>query len=163
MSLMELFSRGNSGNSPIIAAVTATAPDTYSGNSSNSGNSRIAVTETKNKNISVTLSVTDHQRILDWLALIGETDQETIAEMLDMCRNDPETLRYFLRRADEAVSYWQPVPITITCRLCQHFRCFNKHGGGAGHCSVGVWSVGHCRWADTMHQCENYKLNRIKA
>ena len=51
----------------------------------------------------------------------------------------------------------------VTCRNCTHFKSFNKHGGGAGHCSARVHTAGYCRWADTIHQCENYKLNRIEA
>lgn len=43
--------------------------------------------------------------------------------------------------------------ITVTCRACQYFQSFNKHGGGAGVCGVGVQSPSACWWADTVHQC----------
>lgn len=38
---------------------------------------------------------------LAWLASIGETNKEIIAETIYRCRDDPETLAYFLRRASE--------------------------------------------------------------
>ncbi|MDP1657859.1 MAG: hypothetical protein Q8L73_00730 [Methylotenera sp.] len=50
------------------------------------------------------LSAADQQKILDWLAYIEEEDQDTIAETLSRCRNDAETLAYFLQRADGIAS-----------------------------------------------------------
>ena len=41
------------------------------------------------------------ERILDWLATIGETDQQTISEVIELCRADGVRREYFLRRADE--------------------------------------------------------------
>ena len=42
----------------------------------------------------------DHQKILNWLASIGEDDQGMIDETIDRCKADPEALSYFLQRAD---------------------------------------------------------------
>lgn len=41
-----------------------------------------------------------YQKIINWLASIGEEDQETIAETIDRCKADPDTLSYFSQRAD---------------------------------------------------------------
>lgn len=40
--------------------------------------------------------------IVRWLAAIGETDQETIDEVLAACRRDSEVRAYFLGRARNA-------------------------------------------------------------
>ncbi|WP_442497659.1 hypothetical protein [Methylobacter sp. sgz302048] len=42
----------------------------------------------------------EEQKILDWLASIGETDPEIIEDTLNRCRADSEALEYFLRRAN---------------------------------------------------------------
>ncbi len=41
-----------------------------------------------------------YQKIINWLASIGETEQETIDETIDRCKADPDTLSYFLQRAE---------------------------------------------------------------
>lgn len=41
------------------------------------------------------------QKILDWLAHIGETDLDIIEDTLTRSRNDPDARAYFLCRADE--------------------------------------------------------------
>jgi hypothetical protein len=41
------------------------------------------------------------QRILNWLAYIGETDSAIIEDTMNRCRADQETLKYFLHRAKE--------------------------------------------------------------
>jgi hypothetical protein len=41
------------------------------------------------------------QRVLNWLAYIGETDPAIIEDTLNRCRADQETLKYFLHRANE--------------------------------------------------------------
>jgi hypothetical protein len=50
------------------------------------------------------LSAVDQQKILAWLAHIGEEEPEMISETLDRCRSDAEALAYFLLRAEEAIS-----------------------------------------------------------
>ncbi len=42
----------------------------------------------------------DQQKIINWLASIGEDDQGMIDETIDRCKADPETLSYYLQRAD---------------------------------------------------------------
>ncbi|WP_031437025.1 hypothetical protein [Methylobacter tundripaludum] len=41
-----------------------------------------------------------YQKITNWLASIGEEDQTIIDETIDRCKAEPETLSYFLQRAD---------------------------------------------------------------
>jgi len=41
-----------------------------------------------------------YQKIINWLASIGETEQAIIEETIDRCKTDPDTLSYFLQRAD---------------------------------------------------------------
>ena len=47
------------------------------------------------------INIDDRQRIINWLASIGEDDQEMIKETIDRCKADPETLAYFCQRANE--------------------------------------------------------------
>jgi len=46
----------------------------------------------------------------------------------------------------------------ITCKACCHFQSYNNHGGGAGACSAGVQPFGACWWADSVHECDQFKL-----
>jgi hypothetical protein len=41
-----------------------------------------------------------YRKIINWLASIGETEQEMIDETIDRCKADPDTLSYFVQRAD---------------------------------------------------------------
>jgi hypothetical protein len=41
-----------------------------------------------------------YQKIINWLASIGEEDKSIIDETIDRCKADPDTLSYFLQRAD---------------------------------------------------------------
>lgn len=43
----------------------------------------------------------DEKKVLSWLSYIGETDQEIIEDTLRRCREDRETMEYFLNRAEE--------------------------------------------------------------
>ncbi|MDD5579042.1 MAG: hypothetical protein PHY16_07140 [Methylobacter sp.] len=101
------------------------------------------------------LSANDEAVILNWLAHISETDPETIAETLDCCHADAETLAYFLGRAKET-----PAPV-ITCGDCQHFECFNAHGRGAGACNADIKASGVCLWSDTPHLCDQFMQKTI--
>ncbi|MGB0128639.1 MAG: hypothetical protein WBP72_13460 [Rhodocyclaceae bacterium] len=39
-------------------------------------------------------------KIMEWLASIGEHDAEQIAYVMDSCRSDPKARAYFIRRAE---------------------------------------------------------------
>jgi len=51
---------------------------------------------------SASMTGDEGQTILAWLARIGETDADTISEVLTGCRSDAEVRDYFIRRAGEA-------------------------------------------------------------
>lgn len=44
---------------------------------------------------------TDRQKVLDWLARIGETDEACINEVLEQCKTDPDARRYYVMRSKE--------------------------------------------------------------
>ena len=101
-----------------------------------------------------TLSVTNHQRLLDYLAATGEHDQA----MIDALQANADKLAWVLQGADKILTtQMQPRLPMITCRTCSHFRSYYKHGGGAGRCAVGMQPSGVCWWADTEHECLRYK------
>jgi hypothetical protein len=104
-----------------------------------------------------TLSETGRQKVLFYLDSIGETDQALIDELLERCRTDREALAWVLSWADKVREKPHRSPAWVTCRSCTHFKSFNKHGGGAGLCGVGVWTAGICRWSDDNHQCNKYQ------
>ena len=57
------------------------------------------------------VDVLAEDEILGWLAWIGETDEDVVAEVLTACRRDPEVKDYFLSRAREQCgSALKPAP-----------------------------------------------------
>lgn len=46
-------------------------------------------------------SLSDLQKVNEWLDRIGETDQECRNEVIDQCRNDKEAMDYYLSRYAE--------------------------------------------------------------
>lgn len=42
-----------------------------------------------------------YQKIITWLASIGETDQSIIDETIDRCRSDIDAIAYFIQRAND--------------------------------------------------------------
>lgn len=59
------------------------------------------ICDTANEEQTEFATVEQQAAIRAWLAHIEETDPDTIAEVMDKCRVDPETLAYFTWRADE--------------------------------------------------------------
>jgi hypothetical protein len=41
-----------------------------------------------------------YQKIINWLNSIGENNPEIVKETVDRCKADPDTLSYFVQRAD---------------------------------------------------------------
>ncbi|MGZ8943012.1 MAG: hypothetical protein ACXW00_09620 [Methylobacter sp.] len=60
----------------------------------------------------------DRQKILAWLAHIGETDQAVIDDVLHYCASNPEALAYYLKRAGEV----PPPDDRHHCRECLNLR-----------------------------------------
>lgn len=46
----------------------------------------------------------ERKTILDWLASIGETSPDCMADAINLCQSDPEARRYFLARATASLS-----------------------------------------------------------
>jgi hypothetical protein len=111
-------------------------------------------TKVETKCINYKLSAVDQQKLLDYMDIIGETDESVIDALLTKCAQDAEALAWALNWADKLLSVNKRSKTqTVTCRGCKNFKSLNAHGGGAGRCSIGVWSAGYLRWADDVHQC----------
>ncbi|WP_432741734.1 hypothetical protein ABXJ76_15560 [Methylobacter sp. G7] len=54
----------------------------------------------KSHKAEIITELSTYQKIINWLASIGEDDQEMIDEIIDRCKADPETLSYFLQRSN---------------------------------------------------------------
>lgn len=53
------------------------------------------------ENLNENIGKTDRQKVLDWLASIGETDQACIDEVLEQCKTDPDARKYYVMRSEE--------------------------------------------------------------
>lgn len=63
------------------------------------------------------LSKFNRQKLLDYLAAIGETNQEMIDELLTECQHNPDILAWALQWADNILSLQQkPKPVTFDDR-----------------------------------------------
>lgn len=115
-------------------------------------------TETKAKSDKQSLLPAHRKKLLDYMAAIDETDPAMIEELLTECAKNPEALAWALGWADKLLAKQkQSEQQSVTCRHCEHFRCFNAHGGGAGACGVGVMPMGACHWSETAHDCDQYQ------
>ncbi len=54
----------------------------------------------KSHKAEIITELSTYQKIINWLASIDETNPEIIAETIDRCKIEPETLSYFLQRAN---------------------------------------------------------------
>ena len=54
----------------------------------------------KSHKAEIITELSTYQKIINWLASIGEDDQEIIGETIQSCKTDPDTLSYFLQRAE---------------------------------------------------------------
>lgn len=54
----------------------------------------------KSRKAEIITELSTYQKITNWLASIGEDDQEIIEETIDRCKIVSDTLNYFLQRAD---------------------------------------------------------------
>jgi hypothetical protein len=106
------------------------------------------------------LPESDKQKISAWVRSLGgseETILEETAQTLGQCRNDPEALVYYLRRAADVLprppkQEAQPV----TCHACNNFTPHHAHGKGTGTCTAGVMPSGVCHWHDAQHTCNQF-------
>ena len=99
----------------------------------------------------------DQQKLLDYMAIIGETDRALIDELLNKCASDADYLKWALDWANKLLSpNRRPKRQIVTCRSCRYFKCLNAHGGGAGRCGIGARSSDYWIWSDDPHQCDRY-------
>jgi hypothetical protein len=54
----------------------------------------------KSHKAEILTELSSYQKIINWLASIGEDDPEIIDETIQSCKTDPDTLSYFLQRAN---------------------------------------------------------------
>lgn len=103
------------------------------------------------------LSTEEESSIRAWLAHIKETDQATIAEVVDECRNDWKARRYFLKRSEEV-----PEPVTLnhlnTCGECVHFERITEpfRHPHLGHCAKGEPEAIAGLWDTDRRYCERF-------
>ena len=86
-----------------------------------------------------------------------EKQAEKLHESCTVIPAIPETINSKLAELAEPFEYENAVieekPALIKCGDCLHFKCFNQHGRGAGHCLVGG---DYGLWSETPHQCEKF-------
>lgn len=95
-------------------------------------------------------------RIRAWLQHIGESDDD-IAEVLGLCRTDPEALDYYLKRSDELAPSLIP---TVRCADCTH-RQPTDHPALVA-CAAGVQGIGVLGlwWVTDPHPCNHFKSEK---
>lgn len=54
----------------------------------------------KSHKAEIITELSTYQKIVNWLASIGEYDQSIIDQAIGRCKADPDTLSYFLQRAN---------------------------------------------------------------
>lgn len=100
--------------------------------------------------------------ILAWLAAIEETDQATIAEVIERCKRDADARDYFTGRA--AAELPKPEPFPDDRRCCS--QCLNLRGRVCTIAKPGGLvsaNLGYRPAADTLQRCAAYLLNATDA
>ena len=100
------------------------------------------------------MTATEEMAIRAWLALIGEIDHVTIAEVIDGCQRDTATRRYFVGR----VAAELPKPTVRaddrrTCDQCANLIARRCHAGKRGEI---VASRDYEPIRDLLRRCEGY-------
>lgn len=104
---------------------------------------------------SASLTASEEKAIRAWLALIGEIDPETIAEVIGRCRRIANVRDYFIGRA--AVELPRPDPFPDDRRACM--QCLNLRGRACTIAKPGgrvSANVGYQPPADTLQRCTGY-------
>ncbi len=91
---------GISNGMPVTSATDATQDK--GGDSTVAKVATVAVANSPESEVEC-FSATYRQDVINWLALSGETDHETIEDVLSRCESDPEARAYFLMRVNEAL------------------------------------------------------------
>jgi hypothetical protein len=96
----------------------------------------------------------DLSRIREWCVRIGETDEDAIAEVLDLCRTDPEARAYYLCRATET----EPGAAgAVRCADCK--RKVSTEHPVLTLCGAGIQAPGACGmwWSTAAHVCSDFE------
>jgi hypothetical protein len=99
------------------------------------------------------LLLDEESSIRAWLAHIEETDPTVITEVLDRCRDDLNTRRYFLKRFEEVPETVFPIK-RITCGNCTHFERINHQN--LGHCAKGEREAIAGLWDTSNRSCKSH-------
>jgi phage tail sheath protein FI len=54
----------------------------------------------KSHKAEIITELSTYRKVINWLASIGEAEQAIIDETIERCKTDPDTLSYFLQRAN---------------------------------------------------------------
>jgi hypothetical protein len=101
------------------------------------------------------------QKLLDYMAHIGETYDDMIKEYLTECENNPLILQHQLEFiAAEMESKAPAIEKMVRCGDCLHWQPINQHGRGAGHCAAGVYPMGGCHWSETHKLCASFEVKK---
>lgn len=101
----------------------------------------------------VELSADEDATIRAWLAHIGETDPDIIAEVLAQCSTDAEASRYFLQRAEELPK----APIICERVCCQDCAFFHRiDHPNLGHCAENQPEAIAGLWDSDRRYCEHF-------
>jgi len=99
-------------------------------------------------------SLNDEEKIRAWFAYIEETDQTTVKEMLDMCRDNLDTRRQFLKWSNELLDT-DSIIQQVTCNDCRHFKRINY--SHLGHCEKGEPEAIAGLWGTDRRSCDQYQ------
>ena len=102
-----------------------------------------------------TMTASEESAIRAWLALIEETDQATIAEVIGQCQRDADARNYFTGRAAAELPKPDPCPDDRrTCTQCLNLRgriCCIAQPGGLVSARRGYEPI-----RDVLHRCAGY-------
>lgn len=93
-----------------------------------------------------------------WLAHIGETDTEVIADVIDQCQRDGQARAYFLRRERKIPPPPEP-GYTAACGACRHFQRIDHPN--LGHCAQGEPEAVAGLWDTDRRWCMKYEVRQF--
>ena len=106
------------------------------------------------------LTASEEKAIRAWLALIEETDPETIAEVIGQCQRIADVRDYFTGRAAAELPTSDPLPDDRrTCRQCLNLRGRVCSIAKPERGTLVVANVGYRPQPDTLQRCAGYLPN----
>jgi len=113
-------------------------------------------TETKTKNEKVALLACDRQKLLIYLDIIGETDQESIDEYLTECGSSPDTLARQLQQANDCLQI-KPGDYAglVQCSDCHYLT--------GDTCNRFGWRIVVDKWRRCVDHCTTREIIACKS